>query len=149
MKPLITMREALYDRNIFDAGDQSWLAWDILSIAGMGEELTDAERPTFTQRDRIRARAAAARRRADRPERQAIWRNDVHGQAAGSTSAACAPMMMFSMPGSRGCGLFLASTQEQATVAFNRAVGIIDASPILKSMVVKTTREPITLSNNV
>ena len=51
MKPLLPMRAALNDPNIFGTvlyGD-SWNAWRTLIIAAMGEELTDEERETFTR----------------------------------------------------------------------------------------------------
>jgi hypothetical protein len=146
VKPLISMREALYDRAIFDAGDPSWLAWNVLSIAGMGEPLTDEERPLFTQL------TGREREPLERVE-ELIARK---GRRSGGTSAMARLLAYLCClcvwdddldRGEVGIGLFLASTSEQATVAFTRASGIIDASPILRSMVVKTTQDTITLSN--
>ncbi|RUW47669.1 hypothetical protein EOA32_28095, partial [Mesorhizobium sp. M1A.F.Ca.ET.072.01.1.1] len=51
MKPLISMREALADPDLFGTileGD-SWAAWRVLLIAIMGEPLTDDERIIFKQ----------------------------------------------------------------------------------------------------
>jgi hypothetical protein len=146
VRPLITLREALYDPNIFDAGDPSWFAWNTLSVAGMGEELTDEERQIFTQ----------LTGRAQEPLQRVVELIARKGRRSGGTTF-MARLLVYQTclctyddvldAGERGVGLFLASTQEQATVAFNRAAGIIDASPILKSMVVKTTQDTITLSN--
>jgi cold shock CspA family protein len=50
MKPTVSIREALTDPRLLGnvlAGD-SWHAWRVLLIAAMGEELTEAERATFT-----------------------------------------------------------------------------------------------------
>jgi hypothetical protein len=147
MKPLISMREALRDPAIFDAGDPSWLAWNVLSIAAMGEELTDDERLLFSQL------TGRDREPLERVE-ELIARK---GRRSGGTSFMSRLLVYQTClctyddvldPGEVGCGLFLASTSEQATVAFNRAVGIIEASPILKSMVVKPpTQDTVTLSN--
>jgi hypothetical protein len=141
------MREALYDRAIFDAGDPSWFAWNTLSIAGMGEELTDEERQVFTQLTAL--------------DREPLQRVEeliaIKGRRAGGTTFMARILVYLCClctyddvlaAGERGIGLFLASTTEQAAVAFARAVGIIDASPILKSMVVKPpTQDTVTLSN--
>jgi hypothetical protein len=146
MKPLISMREALRDPAIFDAGDPSWLAWNVLSIAAMGEELTDDERLLFSQltgRDR-------------EPLEQVEELIARKGRRSGGTTFMSRLLVYQTClcawddvldPGEVGCGLFLARTSDQATVAFNRALGIIEASPILRSMVVKTTNDTIVLSN--
>ena len=49
MKPLVTMRRALEDPDLFGSilPGASWASWRILLIAAMGEELTAAERETF------------------------------------------------------------------------------------------------------
>ena len=49
MKPLITMRAALLDPDLFGSvlAGASWAAWRILLIAICGEELTDDERAVF------------------------------------------------------------------------------------------------------
>jgi hypothetical protein len=52
-------------------------------------------------------------------------------------------------PGERGVGLFLATTAQQASLAFNRAAGIIKESPLLRSMVTYETQDTISLGNNV
>ena len=49
MKPLSTMRQALYDQHLLGgimAGD-SWAGWRTLMIAAMGEALNDDERVIF------------------------------------------------------------------------------------------------------
>ena len=51
MKPTVTMREALTDVRLLGSvlAGESWLAWRVLLIAGMGEKLTDDERVIFTK----------------------------------------------------------------------------------------------------
>jgi hypothetical protein len=146
MKPLITMRDALADAAIFDAADPSWAAWNVLSVAAMGEPLTDDERLLFTQL------TAREREPLERVE-ELIARK---GRRSGGTTFMARSLVYQTClctwddvldPGEVGVGLFLARTSDQATVAFNRALGIIEASPILRSMVVKTTNDTITLSN--
>jgi len=51
--------------------------------------------------------------------------------------------------GERGIGLFLATTAQQAKLAFERAAGIVDNSPLLRSMVTGKTADTISLSNSV
>jgi hypothetical protein len=149
MKSLISMRQALADPGIFDAGDPSWLAWNTLSIAAMGEPLeTDAERAIFTALTGL--------------EREPLERCDelvcVKGRRSGGTSAAARILVYAAAlciyddvldPGENGVALFLATTTQQATVAYQRASGIIQASPLLRSMVVKETQDDIQLSNRV
>jgi hypothetical protein len=49
VKPLVTMRRALEDPDLFGSilPGASWASWRVLLIAAMGEELTEAERETF------------------------------------------------------------------------------------------------------
>ena len=49
MKPIVTMRHALEDPDLFGRilPGRSWASWRVLLIALMGEPLTDAERETF------------------------------------------------------------------------------------------------------
>jgi hypothetical protein len=50
MKPRVTLRKALQDRNLLGRSlpGPSWSAWRTILIAAMGEPLTDDERPVFT-----------------------------------------------------------------------------------------------------
>ena len=49
MKPVVTMRAALADRDLFGniLVGESWAAWRTLLLAAMGEELTSEERTIF------------------------------------------------------------------------------------------------------
>ena len=149
MKPLLSMRQALYDPSIFNAGDPSWMAWNVLSIAAMGEPLeNDREREIFKTLTGL--------------ERETLEQADewvaCKGRRSGGTSAAARMLVYLAAlcdysdcldPGEAGVALFLATTTQQANVAFQRASGIIQASPLLRSMVVKETQDDIILSNRV
>lgn len=149
MKPLISMREALRDPGIFNATGPSWLAWNTLSIAAMGEPLeTDEEREIFRTLTGL--------------DREPLERVDelvaVKGRRSGGTSAAARILVYLSAlcdysddldAGEVGVALFIAVTAQQADVAFARANGIIQASPLLRSMVVKERADDVELSNGV
>ncbi len=49
MRPLVTMRAALGDPDLFGRvfAGESWAAWRVLLIATMGEALDDDERTVF------------------------------------------------------------------------------------------------------
>ena len=51
MRPRVSLRDALTDPALLGhvLHGPSWLPWRVLLIAGMGEALTDEERPIFTQ----------------------------------------------------------------------------------------------------
>jgi hypothetical protein len=77
LRKIVTMREALADPRYFGlllAGD-SWVAWRVLLIAIVGEELTEDERVIFkalTGRDREPGRPV--HEWAARAARQVSWR---------------------------------------------------------------------------
>jgi hypothetical protein len=82
----------------------------------------------------------------------------IKGRRSGGTTAAARLLVYLSAlctyddcldAGERGIGLFLATTAQQAKLAFERAAGIVDNSPLLRSMVTGKTADTISLSNSV
>jgi hypothetical protein len=148
-RPLLTMREALKNPDIFNAGDPSWLSWNILSIAALGEPLeTDEERAIFT------ALTGLDREPLERADEWVARK----GRRSGGTTAVARVLVYVSAltdyrdcldAGEVGVGLFLATTTQQADIAYQRASGIIQASPLLRSMVTKETQADVQLSNGV
>jgi len=49
MRPLVSMRDALDDSDLFGSilGGPTWLAWRVVLLAAMGEALTEEERAVF------------------------------------------------------------------------------------------------------
>lgn len=149
MKTLISMRQALFDPDIFNAGDPSWLPWNVLSIVAMGEPLeSDEERAIFTTLTGLH----------EPPGERVDEYVALKGRRSGGTTFAARILVYLSAlcdytdvlsVGERGVGLFLATTTQQADIAFARAAGIINASSLLRSLVVKETKQDIVLSNGV
>src|SRR5438132_8598922 len=148
MRPLVTMRQALADPDIFGATDPSWLPWNVLLIAAMGEPLTAAEREIF----------AALTRREREPLQRCEELVAIKGRRSGGTSAAARLLVYLSALcdyadclaiGERGLGLFLSTTALQAAIAFDRSAGIVDASVVLREMVIDRTADTISLRNSV
>ncbi len=150
MRKLIPMRVALADPEIFgnSFAGPSWIAWRTLLIAGMGESLLPEERPIFTKL------TGRAREPLEPCEELVVLK----GRRSGGTSAAAALLTYSSClidysnvlgAGERGLALFLAPNARQAQIAFDRAAGLIDASPLLRGMVSSQTQDTISLSNNV
>jgi hypothetical protein len=145
------MRRALEDPAIMGrafAGD-SWLPWRAILIAANGEELsTTKERPAFTD---LTGRDREPLERVD--ELVAI-----KGRRGGWTSAMGAALVYNAAlidysdclaVGETALALCLAPNARQAALAFDRTVGLIDASEMLRSTVKHRTQETISLSNNV
>ncbi len=150
MKPLVTMRAALSDPDLFGkvlAGD-SWAAWRVLLIAAMGEALDDEERVVF---ETLTGRPMEPGERVDE-----FWA--VKGRRAGGTRAAgvfaayVAALCDHSdrlAPGERALLPILSASVWQATKAFQFLSGIFAAVAALKRLVAGQTSDMISLSNGV
>jgi hypothetical protein len=132
MKPLISMRRALEDPDIMGrafAGD-SWLAWRALAIASNGEELSRRERAAFTELtgrpreplERVEELVAIKGRRGG-------WRS-MMGAMLAYNACLCDYSDVLGY-GETALALCLAPNARQATLAFDRTVGLIDASGLL------------------
>lgn len=150
MNPLLTMREALTNPKIMGnafAGP-TWLAWRSLLIASRGEELNDEERQVFTE----------LTQRHHEPLERVDEVCVLKGRRGGFTTMAGASLVFAAClidysdvlgPGERGLALCIAPNARQAQIAFQRAEGLIDASEMLRKMVIGRTAESLTLSNNI
>src|SRR5262249_43586719 len=147
---LISMRQALEDDAIMGRafiGD-SWLPWRALLIASNGEELSIRERSIFTEL------TGRPREPMERVEELVT----IKGRRSGGTTAA-AGMLTYNAAlvdysavlgaGEKVLALCLAPNARQATIAFDRTAGLIDASEMLRSMVTGRTQDTIGLANNV
>lgn len=150
MVPLITMRAALDDPDVFGAifaGD-TWAAWRIILIAAMGEPLTDEERITFT---RLTGRTHEPLERVDE-----LWA--IIGRRGGKTRAAAiiaaylAALVDYSdvlAPGERASLPILSATIWQSRKAFQYLDGIFNTVPALTKLVIRETADTISLNTRV
>lgn len=150
MKPLMPMREALADPNVFGkilAGD-SWTTWRVLLIAAMGEPLTDAERAVFSE---VTGRHHEPGELVDE-----LWA--LVGRRGGKTRAiAVLGAYIASLndwrhvlaPGERGSLPIMSATTAQAAKAFSYLVGIFEGSTLLRPLIERQTAEVIGLSNRI
>ena len=150
MRPLVTMRAALSDPDLFGnvlAGD-SWASWRALSTAAMGETLDEKERVIF---EGLTGRSKEPGERVDE-----FWA--IKGRRAGGTRAAgvlaayvaalCDHADVLA-PGELAVLPVLSASLWQATKAFQFLSGIFAAVVALKRLVMGQTFDTISLSNGV
>jgi len=149
VKPTITMRRALKDPKLFGPilKGPSWLGWRALLIASMGEKLTAEEREAFA---RLTGRLAEPGERVDE-----FW--GVVGRRGGKSRASSVLAVYLAAlcehpnvaVGEKPIVLFIAENQKQAAICFNYASGILEATPLLRELVVGRTQDTISLANGV
>jgi hypothetical protein len=150
MKPIMSMRKALEDPDIFGRvfDGKSWDAWRVWLIALVGEKLTKGERKIFEQ---LTGRPQEPGERVDE-----AWM--VKGRRAGGTRAmgilaaflaALCDHSAALAPGERAVLLIISATTWQASRLFNFLSGVFNGVPALKALVVNETSETISLSNGV
>jgi hypothetical protein len=150
MKPLVTMRAALSDPDLFGnvLAGESWAAWRVLLIAAMGEALGDEERVIF---ESLTARSQEPGKRVDE-----FWA--IKGRRAGGTRAAgvfAAYVAAFCdhadvlAPGERAVLPILSASLWQAGKAFQFLDGIFSTVAALNRLVSGQTSDTISLSNGV
>src|SRR5262245_53110977 len=130
----ITLRDSLDDQQLLGAvlEGESWLAWKVLLIAAMGEELTDTERDTFKQ--------------LTQPEHEPLQRAaeflGVIGRRGGKSRAisvlatyiaALCPHPTL-VPGEKGIMLIIAPDQNQADICLDYCEANFRGSPILRQL---------------
>ncbi|WP_224545596.1 hypothetical protein [Mesorhizobium sp. CA16] len=150
MTPLVTMRHALEDENLFGtilAGD-SWLPWRILLIAMMGEPLTDDERIVFT--------ALTQREHEPLQACEEFW--GVIGRRGGKTRAMSvlstylAALVDWSdvlVPGEIGKLQYMGYNQKQANIAFEYAKAIFTDLPLFAQQVENISADIIKLKTGI
>lgn len=150
LRKLVTMREALESPAYFAdlIGGLSWVAWRVLLIATVGEELTDDERVIF--------KILTGRDREPLEPVEEFW--GVIGRRGGKTRAmavlaaylaACVDHRDVLAPGERGVIPLLAATVQQAASAFAFIEGIFTVSPNLKDLVDGATSDTLSLTTGI
>jgi hypothetical protein len=148
MKQTIAIREALTDPELLGGvlAGESWRAWRVLLIAGMGEALSDAERDVFkklTGREseplqRVEELAAIVGRRGGKSRAMATL--------AAYIAALCRHNLVH---GERGILLCVAPDQRQAAIVLEYAAAAFEQSPILSQLVVNRTQDALELENGI
>jgi hypothetical protein len=150
MRPLVTMRQAIEDKNLL--GDMldgpSWDVWKALLIASRGEPLTEAERLLYE------ARTGRETTPTEPVEEAAM----IGGRRSGKTVAAAVAGTYLSAlcdwsdvlrPGERGVLLYLAQTQKTAKVAFRYCEAKFDENKMLRKLVTGKTQDSISLKTGI
>ena len=150
MKPLVSMRTALSDPNLFREvlAGQSWAAWRALLIGAMGEALDDDERAIF---ESLTGRPQEPGERVDE-----LWA--VIGRRGGKTRAMAVLAAYIAAlcdhadvlaPGERAVLPILSASLWQAGKAFQYLDGIFSSVPALKRLVIAQDERHNPLSNGV
>jgi hypothetical protein len=150
VKPLVTMREALADPDLFGSilDGESWTAWRVLLVAVMGEPLMDDERAVFVS---LTGRENGPPSRVDE-----AWL--IMGRRSGKTRSAAVLASYIAglcdhadklAPGERGVLPIMSASTWQATKAFGFVSGIFAEVPALKGLVEKETSDTLSLSSRV
>ena len=149
-RPSISMRKALNDPNLL--GDvlkgETWAAWRVLSIALMGEALTDAERSVFQR--------LTGREREPGERVEEFWA--VVGRRGGKSRAiavlACYIALLvrydgIAAPGERLLVLCLAQNAKQAKVTFDYIKAIVKGVAMFARLIASETGDWLSLTNGV
>jgi len=149
MKPRVSLREALSDPSLLGTAiaGPSRLAWRVLLIAAMGEELTTDERILFKQ---LTGREREPLQRVEEFEA-------VVGRRGGKTSGIAAMATYIAtccdhpelVAGERGVLLVVAPDQRQSQICLDYIEAAIDASPILRQLIEQRTQWSLRLSNRI
>ena len=148
MTPTVSIRKALTDPALLGSilsGD-SWLAWRVLLIAGMGEPLTDEERVIFTKLtgreaeplQRIEEAAFVAGRRGGKSRSMATLLAYIAGLCKHRLA-----------PGETGIALCIAPDQKQAKITLDYCEASFNESPMLRQLVVNRTADALELKNGI
>jgi len=127
---------------------ETWHGWRSLLLAAMGERLEPEELETF-------------RRLTERQDPPAARVSEFYGIIGrrGGKSRAIATLLCYLATlvnykprlatGETGVALCIAPSQEQAKIVLDYASGILEASPILRQLVRRSTSETIELTNRI
>jgi hypothetical protein len=148
LKPQISLRDALADRNLLGCAlaGPTWAAWRTVLIASMGEPLTDAERVLY--------RELSGREREPLERVEELW--GVVGRRGGKSSAVavliCYLAVFFQYRSVLSAGevptaLCIAPDQRQAKVILGYCEGVLRSAPMLEKLITNVTADTIELSN--
>jgi hypothetical protein len=150
MKPLISMRDALADEDLFGRvlEGESWGAWRVLLVASMGEPLNDEERAIFTS---ITGRPTEPAEPVDE-----LWA--IVGRRGGKTRAAAVlaaylaslcDWKNFLAPGERASLPIMSASIWQAAKARNYLIGLYSEVRALRKQLTNITGTELSLANGV
>jgi hypothetical protein len=145
MRPLLSMRDALRDPEVFAEvlEGESWSGWRTLLIAIMGEGLTEDERIVF---EFLTGRPREPLQRIEEAF-LVIGRRSGKTRAAAVLAAYLAALCDYDLAlGERAVVLVLSASIAQAARAFGYIRGIFNAVPVLKELVINETADTIVLS---
>jgi hypothetical protein len=146
MKPLLSMRDALSDPEVFGEvlSGSSWDGWRTLLIAVMGEALDPAERAVF---ESLTGRPREPLQRIEEAH-LIIGRRSGKTRAAAILASYLAGLCDYDglAPGERAVVLVLSASLAQAKRAFDYIRGIFERVPVLRELVVGETADSIALS---
>jgi hypothetical protein len=150
MKPTTTLRDALSDPALLAhvLAGPSWLPWRVLLIAAMGEALTDAERPIFSQ---LTSRPCEPLRRCNEIAVVAGRRGGKTTAMAALASylATCCDHTDALARGETGVLLCVAQDQRVAKKLLDFIEANLQDSEILGQLIKGRTQDSIELSNNI
>jgi hypothetical protein len=145
-----SLRVALQDPALLGGaipGD-SWLGWRALLLAIMGEALEPAELELFRK----------LTERAESPVERVSGFYGVIGRRGGKSRAIATLLAYLSClvnyrgrlaTGETGIALCIGPSQEQSQIVKDYAAGILEASPVLRTLIRRTTNETIELTNGI
>jgi hypothetical protein len=150
MKRAVTMRAALADRRLLGNAlvGESWATWRVFLIACMGEKLNPEERKIFRQ---FTGRQQEPGERVEEAL-YVVGRRGGKDRAAAPLAAYLAALVDWSgvlAPGEGGLVLCIAPDQRQAKITHDYIEAVLDASPMLKSLVINRTADTIELSTGI
>jgi hypothetical protein len=145
MRPLLTMRDALRDPEVFGEVlvGSSWDGWRTLLIALCGEALADSERVVF---ETLTGRPREPGQRIEEAF-LVIGRRSGKTRAAAVLAAYLAGLVDYDLAlGERAVVLVLSASIAQAQRAFGYIRGIFQSVPVLRELVTNETADTISLS---
>jgi hypothetical protein len=150
MKPLVPMRAALSDPDLFGVvfAGESWSRWRILLIAAMGEALTDSERAVFKE---LTGRNHETGQRVDE-----FWaivgRRGGKSRAIAVLAAYLACLVDYQdilAPGERASVLVMSASVWQAGKILQYLNGVFNAVSAFRGLVEASTDDGIKLNNHI
>jgi hypothetical protein len=148
--PIVSLRRALTDKRLLGNSLQgdSWHLWRSLLLASMGEQLEPDELQSFQQ---VTGRTTPPTKRIEEAL-FCVGRRGGKDQAIATLAsylACCVNWRSVLTRGEKGLVAAIAPDQRQARIQRDRIEGVLDASPILSSMVTGKTADSIDLNNGI
>jgi hypothetical protein len=142
---------ALADANLLGASfpglDESWATWIAVLKAAFGQQLNRKERQAF---------ASVSRRKSPIKRVRELWA--LVGRRGGKSRIAAALAVYYAVlvdhtgklsSGETGMVMILAATKSQASTVFGYCRGLLEASPLLSSLIETATADEIRLKSGI